>query len=143
MPTELFVTLSEALRVAKQPLKEPALWALLHLAGSAVQASLSSKLSCMDVLHVYEPLPFLVGGTGPGLLITPDSVLLYPEGRLEVLSGVHDETKSKFTAPEVDHDDRVDEEKVDIFIASLRTGGAYTQTHPRQPASVFILYLAS
>lgn len=67
------------------------------------------------MLLVYEPLPFLGGGTGPGLLITPDSVLLYPGGRLEVLSGVHDEAKSKFTSPEVDHDDRVDLEKVHLL----------------------------
>lgn len=40
MPTKLFVTLSEALQVVKEPLKESALWALLHLTGGAVQASL-------------------------------------------------------------------------------------------------------
>lgn len=69
------------------------------------------------MIRIYEPLPLSGSGAkeaGPRLLITPDSVLLYPGGRLEVLSGVHDETKSKFTAPEMSHNSGANVEKVSL-----------------------------
>ena len=49
---------------------------------------------------------------GPGLLITPESVLLYPGGTVAVLSGMHDGAESKFRAPETTSDGVNDLEKV-------------------------------
>lgn len=59
---------------------------------------------------------------GPRLLITPDSVLLYPGGRLEVLTGVHDEAKSKVTAPEMSHASGADVENVSYILLIHKDG---------------------
>lgn len=60
-----------------------------------------------------SPSPFFAGtAAGPGLLVTPESVLLYPGGRLEVLPGMYDGAESEFSAPEMTLDHEVNVEKV-------------------------------
>jgi hypothetical protein len=98
MSAKLHVTLSEVVQVASPPLKEPALWVLLHLASNAVQAA----------AHVG-------GAAGRELLITPESLLLYPGGRLEVLPGVHDSAKSQFRAPEMSPHGEQNVEKMHVY----------------------------
>lgn len=41
-----------------------------------------------------------VADEGPGLLITPETILLRPGGQVEVLEGIHDDRESQFIAPE-------------------------------------------
>ena len=112
------VTLFEVLQALGGPLEEPALWALLQqtglfmlraLAGKYVNSrvlcmtesqpcrasyhNIASVLQCMALLAPPPPLD----PRGADLLITPESVLLYPGGAVSVLRGTHD---GSFRAPE-------------------------------------------
>lgn len=114
MSAKFHVTLSEVVQVASPPLKERIVWVLLHLASSAVQDALKGSHSSTGIIILSWPVstspsPFRAARMGPGdreaegreMLITPESLLLYPGGRLEVLSGVYDSTESQFRAPEM------------------------------------------
>ena len=96
MATQLQLTLSELAEVAEKPLQQKSLWALLKLTGLAVDTG------------TVQPHPFLASacppvraGTGvsEGLQITPESILLRPGGRVEVVPGISDHPQ--FAAPEL------------------------------------------
>ena len=90
MATQLQLTLSELAEVAEKPLQQKSLWALLKLTGLAVDTG------------TVQPHPFLASpvraGT-EGLQITPESILLRPGGRVEVVPGISDHPQ--FAAPEL------------------------------------------
>ena len=69
------------------------------------------------ILCVTRPAPFntcVQIESKPELLITPESLLLYPGGRVDILHGMYDDIQSQFKPPELNDDDvtDVDVEKV-------------------------------
>ena len=63
----------------------------------------------------------MVVGEGPGLFITPESILLRPGGQVEVLDGIYDDKQSQFVAPESRFGSELDKEKVHCGLVHLAT----------------------
>ena len=85
MSGQLGVSLNEVAEVAGRPLREKSLWALLKLAGQALQYG--DKPAPPTFISPANITWTLAGGG----LLTPESILLRPGGQVDVLPGVYDE----------------------------------------------------